>query len=846
MDFHLDEKTLPNAVRWLFESNGYEVDGPIQHSGAEVDLVAERLGGFGSQRVYIEVTVEYVDTTKYGKDLTKLVMFKNEPGATCLIVSLTGFTVPVKERAKDAGIELRTYGELLDEFEQTQPYVRHVLESGTLATELSDLDQIYQEPELHDSIGRHSATQFLTRWWRERTPDVNWIMLIGEYGTGKTALTKILQRRWTAEHVGDPSLPIPFRVELRDFIRQFDSRSLLHLFLDKSQLRHLQVEFVEHLMSSGRVVLLLDGYDEMAQYLTLRERRACLEAFADLARGGARGIITSRPNFFTEAEEYRVFEVLYSTLTPRKPIQDIDQPVIEVERRLDSFLNRFLLQRTERTLEDLTPEQTRALVAASLKDDRSGAEVILNILSRTFRTLDDGQHRALSGKPVIVSYLLEIVQELKTDDEESNATNEGILSEWQVFQQIIAKLMRRDWARTPELLPSERQSFLEVLALYITVNQLRGVSEEKFRELVSSHFAKRIRMKSAEGVVDPGGVLSDDLRSSTTLTRAGDGESTNWQFSHNSIREFLLLNRILATYDDGEAILEKVPVSETLLLFARSLPEARLADLSQRLSLAWGTQRRSSWLGFLLSVLWQGLVVLESGNLRRALARIAGPALDVTGARINSISFTQGALHEIHADNVELSECSFESSSLTGAKFSGAIFDGVTFAKADLTNSTFIGCLLIDCDITEAICQGADFTDLDPDSTAIVRIGTSMHALDTDSLVGLLRSRGAITDNVDPFYVYYWKEEFDISLKIARALMDEGWRQRRGVEQRGAAQRNTDFAKRFVRYLIRNDLVITKQGGSLIGATPAGRTAFLNLCSRSKLDPIIESFWTEA
>jgi len=56
--------------------------------------------------------------------------------------------------------------------------------------------------------------------------------------------------------------------------------------------------------------LLLDGYDEMAQFFNSRERRQCLEALATLSADGAKGIITSRPNYFTLSEELQVFEAL--------------------------------------------------------------------------------------------------------------------------------------------------------------------------------------------------------------------------------------------------------------------------------------------------------------------------------------------------------------------------------------------------------------------------------------------------------------------------------------------------------------------------------------------------------
>ncbi len=118
---------------------------------------------------------------------------------------------------------------------------------------------------------------------------------------------------------------------------------------------------MQSLIRSGRVVLLLDGYDEMAQYLNNRERRACLEALADLSSGGARGIITSRPNYFTETEELQVFEILYDSLKASSQYLALANDILEKERKIDSLLAQQFIDRFERSLKDLNPGKPKHL-----------------------------------------------------------------------------------------------------------------------------------------------------------------------------------------------------------------------------------------------------------------------------------------------------------------------------------------------------------------------------------------------------------------------------------------------------------------------------------------------------
>jgi len=292
------------------------------------------------------------------------------------------------------------------------------------------------------------------------------LIIVGEYGTGKTALTKILLKRWMQEYQHNTLLPMPFRIELRDFTRQFDARSLLHHFLDTNGLGHLPLDFLSSLISSGRVVLLLDGYDEMAQYMHARERRVCLQALAELAKGGAKGILTSRPSYFTEAEELQIIDNLYRSIENRRQLSKRTETLLERERTIDALLQSQFLSRYERSLQDLSSDQTEALVHRVLAHDIVARDVVLGILRRVFRSVDaGGDIRSLSGKPVIITYILELAEEFKEGDRQVAGEP---LSEWQIYELIVQKLMERDFRRSDILLPEQRLAFLEQLSVWLS------------------------------------------------------------------------------------------------------------------------------------------------------------------------------------------------------------------------------------------------------------------------------------------------------------------------------------------------------------------------------------------
>jgi hypothetical protein len=812
--------SLPQEITKLLQLNDYTVDGPLNIHGAEVDLRAVTHRSLFSETLYIEATVERVDVTKFGKDLTKLAMIaKQDPHAHCLVVSTQGFTRDVRERALVLGIKCMTFDELRTQFERFSPYIDFVLKSGPGATDLHALQTAYEEPKLRNERGRHPALSTLGDWLKKDRKH-KWLVVLGEYGTGKTALTKILQLRWINEHLRDIASPIPFRIELRGFPKQFDSDTLLLYFMEHNHLSHLTLAYVKSLVRENRVVLLLDGYDEMAQYMNVRERRACLQALAELSNEGARGIITSRPNYFTEAEELEIMEYLYLDAAQADGEIAEARDFVASEQAVDALLESQFLERYEQTLEDLSTEQSIALVRRKLASNAKGQKTVVGLLSRVFRETGSDT-RSLSGKPVIVWYLLEVVDEL-TAAESAGAP----LSEWQIYSLIIKKLMYRDLkVRGPEVTPDQRRSFLRVLAEYLSKRENPAVSEIDFEALVAQNWARPVHLAGD----DYRAALEQrvvNLRSSTTLTRADSGEGL--QFSHNSLREFLLCEQLLESRDArGKSPPWNIPVSDAMRIFVASRTAADIDRFVQHLRSRWHFEPNSCsvW----LNLLWDGTWFKMPTGSRRATSTLE--ALTGSGHTLRETRLAQIVLSSEKEPqdltSVAFSDCEFlnvaiNHADLRRAQFHDCWLDGVSLNHCDLRDSSITG-ILSDVSVTGANLAGADLRNIDSDSTIFVDLEGERVRLRGFAAVGYLRRCGAQTKDVPARYVFmHHYPRFQIMEKIIRKLSEQGGRQRLGLAHKGISQQDPQFAEAFIDFLL-NQQFATESKAQIVTLTPEGR-----------------------
>ena len=134
------------------------------------------------------------------------------------------------------------------------------------------------------------------------------LALLGGYGTGKSSFSHHLAYTLAERHLENPLNRIPFLIELRDFGSHQDIRGLVtHELVNRHGVTHGSFELFQSLNAAGRFVIILDGFDEMKQGMTLDSLLYNFHQLGQLNVGNSRVILCGRPTLFeSRAEQHRI------------------------------------------------------------------------------------------------------------------------------------------------------------------------------------------------------------------------------------------------------------------------------------------------------------------------------------------------------------------------------------------------------------------------------------------------------------------------------------------------------------------------------------------------------------
>jgi len=458
-----------------------------------------------------------------------------------VLVTHTRVSPAARSRAAETRDLVRTF--TLDEFYRElinfEPYVRRLVadyEEDELCTYYVDLGCRASGGSIYKPVDK-----YVDGWLGD--PTHNHISILGDYGTGKTSFCRQyaakLGRRW----LDDPDHHrIPILISLRDYAKAMNLEQLVTDFLVNRCSIQARYEAFRRFNADGKLVLLFDGFDEMAQKVDDQTTMANFKELARTVEAKSKVILTCRtPYFRTQGEERQM-------LSPRERLPKSQEPVAGPHATVFELVDRPSFEVVY--LEPFTDGDIQAVLQARFPERW---EMHWKRIQQIYNLAE------LAQRPVLLDMIVRSLPQL----ERSHVINAARL--YEVYTDLW--LARDEEIGRTLINPDDKRLFMQALALEMLRRDELSIHYSQLPEQVRVHFRLE---KAAE--ID---YFEHDVRTCSFLKRDDRG---NYGFVHKSFQEFFVAQWLAPRLLDGSA--PENQINEEIRRFVRELLVDAMKDWS--------------------------------------------------------------------------------------------------------------------------------------------------------------------------------------------------------------------------------------------------------------------------
>lgn len=480
------------------------------------------------------------------------------------------------------------------------------------------------------------------------------VVVLGDFGYGKTFLLRELTR--LVQEEGRPPV-IPILIQLRELEKAHSLDELLAAHLTAGGEEVIDLQRLRYLIAEGRVLLLFDGFDELALRITYDQAAEHLKSLVQAARGRAKVVLTSRTqHFLSERQVETALSAQLSGLPGHRLVK-----LLEFD---DGQILKFLTRQ-------MAGDEDRARARLTLLDD------VRDLLG-------------LSRNPRMLSFIARLgerrLREIRDHEGEISAARlyRELLQQWLEFE--FERAQPRGGMRA--LSVADRWNAVRTLALRLweSGEDTLGLAELGGAAGALGHLADlQITPEQASHMIGSG----------TLLVRT---EGERFTFVHRSVMEWLVADHAAEVLRDGGDPGELItrPISDLMADFVATLA---------------GHRRSVAWARAILADS-DFPVGIAKANALTLLRRLRVPVSDGGRAKV----YLPGAdLRGLDLSGMDLRGATLFGANLEGARLDGADLSGANLIGADLTGVSGKGVRLMeaqlgDANLSRARLLGADLT----------------------------------------------------------------------------------------------------------------------------------------
>ena len=318
-----DWELFEDEVANLYKSLGFTVIHNINIAGQQIDLICEHsVLGIGPTKICVDCKHTRSDkmNSVTNQDVQNFIsMFhslRDKQGWSAgVLVSNRSFSQSAKAAAfQHHDIHLKTVQDLYEDLLGIRQYLHHSVHMAEDAARFADYISLNARL-LNASLTRTAHLNTLQATFDAwlATDNSQQLCLLGDFGSGKTTFLRRCLYLLAKQYLSGDSSLIPLFIPLREYYDASSSDEIAERFFARECGARIRTEVFFKLLSSGRFLLLLDGFDEMGASSTLETRKSNYLKLARLISGGRKAVISCRPAYFPAGTELVSVFSEYST-----------------------------------------------------------------------------------------------------------------------------------------------------------------------------------------------------------------------------------------------------------------------------------------------------------------------------------------------------------------------------------------------------------------------------------------------------------------------------------------------------------------------------------------------------
>lgn len=534
-----------DQVRALFQLKGYETTPDIQIAGRQTDILLfsmeEAIGSILVECKYHDPVgrsrVGVAEVEDFAARVQRLRM-SGDVSAGYLVTN-TDFTANAKgalrERSEGKYVFLRTFDNLQRRIINFENYLIRCVDSY----ESSDIFNKYQPidvwdwPITSDETGVYDGKRVLPAYDEfDRTScdetlldfvaneSVRTQLLVGDYGTGKTSACNRLNYELAKQTLAiGLTGRIPIYIPLKHYYSSGNIPSLVRTFLSSAGFMQDCYESFLAMNEAGFLVLILDGFDEMARRVTTSGRSEAFRDIVRLAVPNAKIIIAGRPGYFPSDSD------LVSTLdsafvqTPGDRIRRSVGQANKSTRR--TWSSKQMAPMDEEQVLEFLSKRIALLENENRQDKLSG---MVGEISQKYNLAE------LAERPILLEMIFETLDQ---EDGPLLVENAAELYTRYVNAWLQIEIDKGEFRTL--ISPEDRLYFSMVLAWTLLDQNRDYIPYHELYPLVSDYF----QLDEYEDLDH----FSNDVRTCTFLVRDPEG---NYHFAHPSFWEYFCARYIVS------------------------------------------------------------------------------------------------------------------------------------------------------------------------------------------------------------------------------------------------------------------------------------------------------------